>query len=368
MPYPKISTIHVRTQPLAQRRSKSEIENIAKGVELQPERNEGLECQTRLIAERIKSARKKGAAVILMFGAHLIKNGVGPLLIKMMEEGWLTHLATQGAGCIHDWEFAFYGYSEEDVRENIPTGQFGAWEETGRWINLAVQVGAITGMGFGEAVGAVIENERLEIPDPLQLQTELNQEITHANEMTTAKMTLLASIKRFNLQTGLIHLPHPYKRHSVLAAAYRLGIPITIHCGIGYDIFFVHPLVDGGAIGRASHTDFQVFCHAVHQLNEGVLISIGSAVMAPQVFEKALSIVNNLRRQQQQPPISGHHIVINDLQPLRWDWRKGEPPKSSPDYYLRFLKSFYRTAESVEYIAADNRALVQHLYWQLKTV
>ena len=149
--------------------------------------------------------------------------------------------------------------------------------------------------------------------------------------------------------------------------ASRLQLPVTVHCGIGYDIIYNHPLANGAALGRASHQDFQIFSHSVAGLEEGLFLSIGSAIMAPQIFEKALSAVNNLRLQKSQPILTRHLILINDLQESRWDWAQGEPPKSSPDYYLRFLKSFHRMGGSVRYIAADNRLLLHHIYAALKT-
>ncbi|MBN2356312.1 hypothetical protein JXO59_09375 [candidate division KSB1 bacterium] len=366
MPFPQIHAGDIKTRPLAQRKSKTNIEDIAADAKALPQHEADVQKYTRTAAERILTARRQGAAVILMFGAHLIKNGAGPILIKMMEHGWVTHLATQGAGCIHDWEFAFQGRSEEDVRQNVASGQFGTWDETGRYLNLAVQVGAIQNMGFGESIGAMIEREALTIPDSLKLGAQIADKISGADELSAAEMELYVTLKKFDLKSGTMIVPHPYKQFSVFAAAHRFGIPITVHGGIGYDIFYAHPFANGAALGRGSHTDFQIFCHSVSGLVNGVVLSTGSAVMAPQVFEKAMSIANNVRLQRKQAAISGHHIFINDLQPLTYDWQKGEPPRSLPDYYLRFLKSFYRMGGSVAYIAADNRLVLHHLYQQLK--
>jgi hypothetical protein len=115
-------------------------------------------------AQKIISARKQNRQVILAFGAHTIKNGLSLILIELIKRGWVTHLATNGAGIIHDWEFAFQGKSGEDVRENVKNGQFGIWEETGFFINLALVVGAWEGLGYGESIGKMISQEGLNIP------------------------------------------------------------------------------------------------------------------------------------------------------------------------------------------------------------
>ena len=121
------------------------------------------------------AARANGASVMMAYGAHLVKNGVGPLVNALVEHGFLTHLATQGAGVIHDWEFAFQGASGESVRENAPEGRFGSWEETGRWLNLAVLCGAAEGIGFGEAVGRMIVEGGLTIPSADVLRRSLQE-------------------------------------------------------------------------------------------------------------------------------------------------------------------------------------------------
>ncbi|HDL19178.1 MAG TPA: hypothetical protein ENH29_08995 [Bacteroidetes bacterium] len=365
MPYPQIDMRQLKVYPLASRKSKSRIEGIAVNPDADPPAAPEIEGVVDEIARRILAARARGAAVILAYGAHLVKNGAGPILIKLMENGWLTHLATQGAGGIHDWEFSYLGRSEEDVRANVATGSFGAWEETGKYINLAVQAGAIDGMGYGESLGALIENEALVLPDPAQLEKEIEEALKSTNEFLPAKIELLKTIRKFNLPAGVVKIPHPYKKYSVFGNAFRNRVPLTVHPGIGYDIIYNNPYTNGAALGRGAHIDYKIFVHSVSNLSHGVFLSIGSAIMAPQIFEKALSFANNIKLQHGEK-ITGYYILINDLQKSVWNWEKGEPPKSSPDYYLRFLKSFYRMGGTVRYLAADNRKLLHNLYRRLK--
>ena len=365
MPYPQINPDHLKVFPLTSRKSKTQIEDITIDPDSSPPPAPEIRGVIEEAAQRILKAKEKKASVILAFGAHLVKNGVGPILIKLMENGWLTHLATQGAGSIHDWEFAFLGQSEEDVRENVASGTFGAWDETGRHINLAVQVGAIQGNGYGESLGGLIHNEGLEIPTVEDLKKDIQNGLAGRGEYLPAKLELLETLKKHNVQPGYQEIAHPYKKYSILGNSYRLKIPTTVHPGIGYDIITNHPLANGGALGRGGHTDYQILVQSVSNLTHGVFLSIGSAVMAPQVFEKALSYANNIKRQT-GVKITDHYILVDDLQKSAWNWETGEPPKDSPDYYLRFLKSFYRMGETVRYVAVDNRVLLHNLYWKLK--
>ncbi|HNW58616.1 MAG TPA: hypothetical protein PKI62_02935 [bacterium] len=366
MPYPYLDPRSIRVHPLAERNSKTAIRETALDPDLPPAPAPQLQPLVHELAERILAARAHGASVMLAFGAHLIKNGASPVVIRMLEEGWLTHLATNGAGSIHDWEFAFQGRSEEDVRANVAQGRFGTWDETGRHIHLAVQVNSLRGMGYGESVGAMVMEDGLLLPVPEALEKALQQSLRENHPLAPAQAELLGTMRTFGLGGGPLAIAHPCKPYSLCGQAFRLGIPLTVHCGIGYDIIYNHPYANGAALGRASHLDFKIFARSVAGLEHGVFLSVGSAIMAPQIFEKALSAVNNLRLQERQPVLSGHLMVINDLQESHWDWSQGEPPKSSPDYYLRFLKSFYRMGGSVRYVAADNRLFLHHLYTALR--
>jgi len=298
---------------------------------------------------------------MLSFGAHAIKNGLGPVLQWLIAEGWITHLATNGAGIIHDWEFAFQGASSEDVRANVARGRFGIWEETGRYINLAIAVGAYRGLGYGESVGAMVEEEALEIPHPDNLRADVERCLREDPSQAAAAADLLAVISNHVLPAGTMRIPHPYKRFGLQAAAYRLGIPFTSHPMFGHDIIYTHPMNHGAAIGRAAERDFLSFAHSVGGLSGGVYLSVGSAVMSPMIFEKSLSMVQNLALQTGSA-ISGHMIYVVDLAEAPWDWENdGEPPSDHPAYYLRFLKTFHRMGGSTAYLSLDNRVFLLRL-------
>jgi len=302
--------------------------------------------------------------VMLTFGAHLIKNGLGPVVIRLLEEGWLTHVATNGAGSIHDWEFAFLGRSTEDVRANTAAGAFGLWEETGKFINLAVAVGGVEGLGYGASVGKLIMEDGLQMPSRAEVGARI-AELT-AGETLGALADLYYLLSEFELPAGWLPVAHAATACSVQAAAWRLGIPFTVHPGIGYDIIYTHPMNCGGAIGRGAVRDFLSYAAAVRQLSGGVHLSVGSAIMAPMIFEKSLSMANNLALQETGAPLSDYYLLVNDLQPGEWDWSQGEPPMDHPAYYLRFCKTFHRMGGELDYLCLDNRALLVGLYQALR--
>ena len=170
-----------------------------------------------------------------------------------------------------------------------------------------------------------------------------------------------------NWPAGRIAVEHRWPQASILAAAWRHGVPATVHPGIGYDIISNHPVFSGSAIGRAAELDFKLFGGSVERLDGGVVLSVGSAIMGPQVFEKSLSCVNNLRLQDGRGVVSGATIYVVDLQDAGgWDWTQGEPPKSNPAYYLRFCKSYARMGAAMNYLQCDNAAFIHHLYHALR--
>ncbi|MDP4192504.1 MAG: hypothetical protein Q8858_13130 [Bacteroidota bacterium] len=318
------------------------------------------------VSERIKKARSINAPVMLTFGAHTIKNGMGPTIIRLMEAGWVTHLATNGAAIIHDWEFSFLGQSSEDVRANVSKGEFGIWDETGKYINLALVVGAFEGKGYGESVGSMIENGGLNIPSVGEIENILRSYNETDLEKVAAAADLLYTIRKFNIITGKIKIDFPYKKYCVQAAAYRLGIPFTGHPMIGHDIIYTHPMNHGAAVGRTALRDFLSFAESVNRLSGGVYMSIGSAVMSPMIFEKSLSMSQNLHIQKGKH-IDDHYMIIVDLAKSAWDWQKnGEPPPTDPGYYLRYLKTFSRMGGVMRYLSADNRDFLLALYQSLK--
>ncbi len=354
--------LEIRTHPLAGRRSLLSADEIILDPDSTPATT-GVPATIADAAKSIRTARARGAAVILMYGAHLLRNGAARIVTELMERGWITHIATNGAGTIHDWEFAWLGRSCESVEQNVATGTFGAWEETGRNIHLALLAGGLRGEGYGAALGRFIHEDGCTFPAP----EELREALTHPAADASAQAEVLTVMRRHALAAGRHEVIHKWKHASILAQAFRLGVPATVHPGIGYDIVSCHPLFNGAAIGRAAETDFHSICASVDRLDDGVLLAVGSAVMAPQVFEKSLSCVHNVRFQNDRPAVAGHSIYVVDLQDGgNWDWSQGEPPKTSAAYYLRFCKSFSRMGGAMQYAQCDNLAFVHNLLHALR--
>jgi len=203
----------------------------------------------RAVARAIASAHRKGRPVIVGVGAHVIKVGLAPIVTDLMERGIITAVAMNGAGIIHDFELALMGHTSEEVDAEIDDGRFGMAEETGRVLNAAISRGAADGEGLGEAVGHYI-----------------------------------------NRYTGQF----PNRATSMLATGARLGVPVTVHVALGTDIIHMHPSADGAAIGATSLLDFRRLAAVVAGMEGGVYLNVGSAVILPEVFLKALSLGRNL--------------------------------------------------------------------------
>jgi hypothetical protein len=162
-----------------------------------------------------------------------------------------------------------------------------------------------------------------------------------------------------------MQIPHPYKKYSVQANAFRLGIPFTGHPMIGHDIIYTHPVNNGAAVGRTAINDFLCYAKSVSNLDYGVYMSVGSAVMSPMVFEKSLAMAQNIKIREHQH-IDNHYMLIVDLVRSEWDWQKnGEPPEDNPAYYLRFCKTFHRMGGEMHYLTADNRDFLLAIYQKL---
>lgn len=351
--------------PLKTRDHKSFIKDILVEPSNYPERcpphimDAVVEC-----AANIKKAREKKASVILMYGAHLIKNGGQLIVNHLVDNGFITHLATNGAGTIHDWEFSYIGRSTEDVRANVATGTFGTWDETGRYIMIALMAGGIKGDGYGKSLGRFIQQDGAFLPSKEDLIKKVIE--NPCDELNSARLDLLRAMEKFNIKSGPLIVTHPYRNVSVLGHAFLKSVPFSVHPGIGYDIITNHPMYNGAVVGRAAYTDFRLICRAIDNLDDGVAICVGSAIMAPQVFEKAMSCVNNLRIQSARPIVSGHSIYVVDIQDGGgWDWTKGEPPKDNPAYYLRFCKSFSRMGGKMHYVQCDNILFLHNLLHEL---
>jgi hypothetical protein len=247
---------------------------------------------------------------------------------------------------------------------NVASGTFGTWHETATNIHLALMTGALDGLGYGRSLGRLIHDDGTTVPDAAALASQI---AANPNDrLTSARADLLRAISEGHIASGKVSIEHRWKHASILRSAWNRGVPLTVHPGIGYDIISNHPIFNGGVIGRAGEWDFKSFAGAVEGLDGGVVLNVGSAIMGPQVFEKTLSCVNNLRLQSARDVVTGHTIYVVDLQDGGgWDWTKGEPPKTNAAYFLRFCKSFSRMGAAMHYLQCDNAAFIHNLFCEL---
>lgn len=254
-------------------------------MEFRPTHNASLSIVARSIIE----AKRKEKAVVAMMGAHVLRDGVQKYIIDMMRSGYFSCISVNGAFAIHDFEFALIGATTESVAKYITDGRFGMWHETGR-INDIVNATVGTESGMGNAIGkAIFEGD------------------------------------------------YPNKDISVLANAFRYGIPATVHVGIGYDIIHQHPNFDAAATGSASYRDFLTFVREMENIADGVVMNFGSAIMAPEIFLKALSMARNLARQRGEM-IGGFTTLVCDIKELPSDVT-AEACKGTENYYFRPWKT-----------------------------
>jgi hypothetical protein len=252
--YDEFDGSDVRTYPLASRPSKVRVADFARPwdpasgmagwIDSLP--NLLAAADLRAVIEALRRARREDRGIIWGLGAHVIKTGLASVLIDLMERGYVSAIAFNGAGLIHDFEIALAGVTSEDVDQALGPGTFGMADETGRELNQAIAEGVSAGLGLGQAVAAHLANRR-----------------------------------------------PPYAHLSVLASSARLGIPVTVHVAVGTDIIHMHPAASGEAIGAGSLRDFRYLTSFVSQLAGGVYLNCGSAVMLPEVFLKAVSLVRN---------------------------------------------------------------------------
>lgn len=312
MPFPQFDRSRLRIRPLAERTHDLDLSCLLPLDAASDFTHPALpELGRALVA-----ARQRGAARILILGAHVLRAGVVRYLIDLMERGLLSHLALNGAGPIHDWEFAKVGASTESVARYIQTGEFGLWAETGA-MNDAIRAAHQAGLGLGEGLGRAIRDGDF-----------------------------------------------PHKDVSLLAAAVRLNVPATVHVGVGQDIIHEHPNCDGAALGATSYRDFLIFAESVRHLEGGVLLNVGSAVMGPEVYLKALAMARNVAHQEGRV-IRDFTTAVFDLIPIAGDTRT-EAPKTDPRYYYRPWKTILaRTVADGGrsfYVAGDHRQTVPALY------
>jgi hypothetical protein len=362
---PSLDLSQLKVYPLAERESLTRVDEILVDPTAKPKPiNSQLQAMVESAANAIRLALQKQAGILLIYGAHLLRNGAALILDEMMKRGWVSHLATNGAGSIHDWEYAWFGASTESVEMGVAHGKFGTWHETATNTHLALLAGALDGLGYGQSMGRLIIDNGVTLPTTDILEKLIRSEPGHP--LTAARAELLTTMHRFGWNGGRIAIDHCWPLASILACAWKHRIPATVHPGIGYDIVANHPIFNGAVLGRAGELDFKLFGGTVDQLDNGVVLSIGSAIMGPQVFEKSLSCVNNLRLQSGREVVKGHSIFVVDLQDGgQWDWSQGEPPKTHPAYYLRFCKSYARMGAKMQYAQCDNLTFLHHLYHRL---
>ena len=286
MPFAKFDRSKLEILPIEKRESDLDLSVVMDLTDPKPFDNPKIDS----LADDIIEARKKGAAVILMYGAHVIRSGCAKFMIKLMEEGYITHFATNGAGAIHDFELSLAGVTCESVAKYISEGQFGLWRESGM-VNDALKEGCASGLGAGEAIGRYI----------------------HENNF-------------------------PNKNISVLAAAYKNQIPATVHIGIGNDIIHEHPNCDGKVLGESSYTDFLIYAESINKLQHGVFLNFGSAVAGPEVYLKCLAMARNLAKRENRE-IFDITTAVFDLLPIEGDDYSATPPKTDPRYYFRPWKT-----------------------------
>ena len=270
------------------------------------------------LVDRVAKARRNGRPVVFSMGAHVIKNNMSLYLIDLMEKGIITHLAGNGACSIHDFELGYLGGTSEDVPTAIEDGSFGMWEQTGRWMNEALQQGVAEGYGYGESLGRYIESHK----------------------------------DRF-----------PYREQCVVYKAWKFGVPATYHIALGTDIIHQHPIVDFGVIGTASGRDFHAMCHSIAQLDGGAFLNFGSGVIGPEVFLKALSISRNLGY-----PTFKITTANFDLKPLG-DYRC-KIGYEDPNYYYRPRKNIVNRPVSCGgkgwHFVGDHKQTIANLWLGLR--
>lgn len=316
--YPVFDVSKIRLKPLAEREHDLTLAGVKQLGCDQPMESAELDA----LVERIMAARERKAALILLMGGHVIKTGMSRFIIDLMRRGFLTHVGFNGACAIHEYELSLIGATSENVARYISAGQFGLWQETGG-INELVKAGVAQGYGIGEALGKAIFEGNF-----------------------------------------------PNKDLSIMATGYELRIPVTVHVSIGQDIIHAHPNFDGASFGAGSHRDFLTMAHSVSNLEGGVLLNVGTAIMGPEVYLKALSMARNVAHQEGRR-IADIATAVLDMQPIQSRDYRSEPSKDQPEYYHRFWKTILvrtvRDGGVSYYIQGDHRQTISSLWHKLVT-
>ncbi|MFH1708737.1 MAG: hypothetical protein ABIF71_12595 [Planctomycetota bacterium] len=329
----------MRTYPLASRGNKVGLADSVDCARLRAAPPARESADVAEIAGHIVACRRAGRPVILMSGAHPIKNGLGPIIIDLIERGLVTLYATNGASTIHTFELALTGASSEDVRKALPRGEFGMAFETCVYINQALTEAHAMGIGYGEAMGRLVEDAGFR------------------------KRVLDAVFKRFPDDPAYLK-PYdgfPYADVSVFARALRRGVPATVHASIGTDIIDQHANFDPAAKGATSGRDFLIYTEEIAKCTAGgVVLNIGSAVMGPEVFLKAVSMAANMGRTPDKL-----YAANFDIRPFVFDDNSRD--ESQYYYYLRDQKSIATRIPRVfngkgYYVQGDHRETLPLLY------
>ena len=288
MTFKKFDTTRLITKPLRERIHDVDLLKVLIPVDNSPAPLQNSKIDA--VAEAMVQAKQNKAASILMYGGHVIRTGCSLYMIELMKKGLVNHFATNGSGSIHDFEFSLIGQSCESVAKYVSEGQFGLWHETGL-INDILLEGVKDGLGAGESIGRYIWENDL-----------------------------------------------PYKKYSVLANAYHLGIPCTIHIGIGSDIIHEHNNANGAVLGEASYIDFLIYAETITKLEGGVFLNFGSAVTGPEVYLKALAMARNVAHQEGEK-ITHFTTAVFDIHEIPDEGHDVTPPKSDVRYYFRPWKT-----------------------------
>lgn len=274
---PEADLSKIRTVPVSGRGNKVEARDFAQPPATDRSFSAFLASLPRIleaasflnVVDAIVAAARARRSVLCLLGGHVVKTGLAPILIDLMRRGVITHLASNGSAVIHDYELARWGGTSEDVEAGLTDGSFGMAAETGAEMNAAITRGAQNGWGLGESLARTLEQQtQLACPDL-----------------------------------------------SLLINARKLGVPFTVHAAIGAEIIHQHPTADGAAIGRTSHADFRRLAAALHDLEDGVVLNIGSAVMMPEVFLKALTVCRNLNQGRPRQFVAADFDMVRHYRP-----------------------------------------------------